>query len=109
MWDARTGTVRTLLGAGLAASLLVGGTWTPAPLLAEEPVEAGEDTPGFAFFEDQVKNLGKTAADKLWKLAKDANKRKFFQHAREEAQQALTFDTNHKKAREFLAWNRRLK
>lgn len=109
MWDMRNARSSALLGAGLAASLLLLATGPrtglPAAHAQEGKPDGAVEGDDFRFFEEKDVELRKKAAPKIWELAREANKSNFLEYAREQAQRALLYDPMHKDVREFLGWN----
>ena len=68
---------------------------------------AADNDPGFAFYEKQAKEVLKTAGNKVWEAADDAERQGFHQFAIEQAQRALEFDPDQPDSREYLKYEKK--
>jgi tetratricopeptide (TPR) repeat protein len=91
-----------LLTAVLAAGLLA----APSVTIATAPPALAKDA-GLTFFEAEYKKMAKSAAKKLWGVAKDAKKLNLHGFAVETAAYALDFDPNQKDARDYLCYRKK--
>ncbi len=92
------------LATALALALLLAApaaTVRPAPALASDA--------GVRFFEAELEKMSKGVADKLFDIAEQARKGNLFAFARREANRALQFDPDQKKARDMLGFVKKRK
>lgn len=94
---------RLLLLSACALAIPAGAAALAALAVVAAPPAAATDA-GFDYYEAAAKKILKSAGNVVFEAGKDARKSGFHQFAIEQAERALSFDPNHKEAREFLCY-----